>query len=237
MFVAKGHKSSGLRPDAATGRTAGRNDTARALTNPERDGGGTQLFLRPAQVKPTVGPADDEFEREADHVARMVMHMTDAGMAEPCGQDQSRLLHNPHAERGSSRTPLYLQGLCRQREGDGGADGSPPGVSGAAEWRSNGGFAPSSPDEAVALASPSSGGGSLPQHVESRIGSVLGVELGHVKVHDDQAAYDAAQSIRAKAFTCRNHIYLGKNQSVHDLRLMAHEAAHVVQQGAAGRKM
>jgi hypothetical protein len=81
----------------------------------------------------------------------------------------------------------------------------------------------------------SSGGSSLPRQIEARIGSLLGVDLGHVKVHDDQAANVAAQLMHAKAFTHQNHIYLGKGQSVGDMRLMAHEATHVVQQGAVGR--
>jgi len=237
MFVAKGHKSSGFRPESATGRAVGRNDPARTSASPERDSGGAQLFLRPAQAKPTVGAVDDEFEREADHVAQMVMRMTDGRMVEPFDQDQSHLLHNPHAERGKSRTPLYLHGLCGQCEGDGGADDSPPGMSDVAGGKSNGGVVPSPPDEVAGLVHSSSGGRSLPQQVESHIGSVLGVDLGHVKVHDDHAANDAAHSIHAKAFTCRNHIYLGKSESVNDVRLMAHEVAHVVQQGAAGKKM
>ncbi len=79
-----------------------------------------------------------------------------------------------------------------------------------------------------------SGGSSLPGHVRSRIEPVLGDDLSCVKVHSDAQANQAAHSIEAKAFTHNNHIYLGEGQSPNDLSLMAHETAHVIQQGAGG---
>ena len=39
--------------------------------------------------------------------------------------------------------------------------------------------------------------------------------------------------LRAKAFTNRDQIWLARGQRPTDLRLMAHEVTHVVQQGAA----
>ena len=44
----------------------------------------------------------------------------------------------------------------------------------------------------------------------------------------------AAASLGARAFTHRNHIFLGTHESSNNVRLMAHEATHVVQQNAAG---
>ena len=73
-------------------------------------------------------------------------------------------------------------------------------------------------------------GSHLPERIRSRIESVLNFDLHHVKVHSDDRVHEAARSIHAKAFTHQNHIFLGKGQSMNDVSLMAHEAAHVVQQ-------
>src|SRR5262249_41738069 len=55
-------------------------------------------------------------------------------------------------------------------------------------------------------------------------------------VHTDSAANASASAIKAKAFTHQNHIWLASNQNPYDLDLMAHEAAHVVQQGAGNNQ-
>jgi len=55
-------------------------------------------------------------------------------------------------------------------------------------------------------------------------------DLSGVRVHNDAAAHEAARSLNARAFTYQNDIWLGEGESDRDLHLMAHEAAHVVQQ-------
>ncbi len=72
--------------------------------------------------------------------------------------------------------------------------------------------------------------------VRQRIEPVLGANLDNVRVHSDQHAAAAAAALSAHAFTHRNHIYLAAGQSSHNLSLMAHEAAHTVQQGAVIRR-
>jgi hypothetical protein len=62
-----------------------------------------------------------------------------------------------------------------------------------------------------------------------------GVDFNSVRVHRDGAAHAAARALQARAFTHGSDIWLGSNESPDDRRLMAHEAAHVVQQGAAPR--
>ncbi|GAB4284067.1 MAG: hypothetical protein Kow0092_38660 [Deferrisomatales bacterium] len=66
-----------------------------------------------------------------------------------------------------------------------------------------------------------------------RVEPALGASLAHVRVHDDPGAHRAARQLGARAFTHGRHIWLGAGQDAGDLALMAHEAAHVVQQGAA----
>ena len=73
-------------------------------------------------------------------------------------------------------------------------------------------------------------GNPLAASVRDRIEPVLGADLGGVRVHNQLADQQAAKSLHAKAFTHQNHIWLGTNQSPNDVKLMAHEATHVVQQ-------
>jgi hypothetical protein len=174
---------------------------------------------------------DDEFEREAEHVARLVMDRADSDLAGSL-EGPRQPLRNTGQNR--SFTPLYLQGLCRKGKDEGKLEGKLSGETEVEHEKSDNPFILSSEHGGADSVPLSSGGRPLPRLIEARIGSLLGVDLGHVKVHDDQAANGAALSMHAKAFTHRNHIYLGKGQSADDMRLMAHEATHVVQQGAAG---
>ena len=61
----------------------------------------------------------------------------------------------------------------------------------------------------------------------------VGADLSGVRVHRGPEAHKTAAALGARAFTVQNHIWLGKGQSPQDTPLMAHEAAHVVQQGGA----
>lgn len=64
----------------------------------------------------------------------------------------------------------------------------------------------------------------------------LGVDLGAVRVHATAGAHSAARALRARAFTHRNHIWLGPGESQADLKLMAHETTHVLQQDGIVRR-
>ena len=183
------------------------------------------------QATLTVGAVDDEFEREAEHVARLVMGRADSDPAEPL-EGPRQPLRNTGQNR--SFTPIYLQGLCRKGKDEGKLEGKLSGEREGEYEKSDDTFTLSSGHGDADFVPLSSGGRPLSRLIEARIGSLLGVDLGHVKVHDDQAANVAALLMHAKAFTHQNHIYLGKGQSANDMRLMAHEATHVVQQGAAG---
>jgi phage-related protein len=53
-----------------------------------------------------------------------------------------------------------------------------------------------------------------------------------VRIHTGPGAAKAAANVGARAFTQHNHIFLGAGQSTDDVPLIAHEAAHAVQQSA-----
>jgi hypothetical protein len=73
----------------------------------------------------------------------------------------------------------------------------------------------------------------VPHGVAQHLGRTLGEPLVGAVVHKDAVAATAAQAINARAFTYGNHIFLGKGAyspaSATGHKLLAHEAAHVLQ--------
>jgi hypothetical protein len=66
----------------------------------------------------------------------------------------------------------------------------------------------------------------------------FGADFGTVRVHTGEAAGRSAEAVAARAYTVGNHIVFGEGQyapgSATGRRLIAHELAHVLQQGARG---
>jgi hypothetical protein len=83
---------------------------------------------------------------------------------------------------------------------------------------------------AVHLGPTPGGGEPLPAPVYQSVSSTLNTDVSSVRVHHDAGAASAADALSARAFTIGNHIFLGSGERPTDLRLMAHETAHVVQQ-------
>ena len=69
----------------------------------------------------------------------------------------------------------------------------------------------------------------LPATVRARLEHGFGESMESVRLHTGTEARTAARSIGARAYTDGERITLGHGESEHDLRLMAHEATHVVQ--------
>jgi hypothetical protein len=69
--------------------------------------------------------------------------------------------------------------------------------------------------------------------MESRFGH----DFADVRIHADDAAQTAASALHARAFTTGSHIAFRHGayapESADGRRLLAHELAHVIQQGAA----
>jgi uncharacterized protein DUF4157 len=81
--------------------------------------------------------------------------------------------------------------------------------------------------------STAAGGQPLAPAVRMAIEDSYQVDLGGVRVHSGPSAQQAAGDPSARAFTHGSNIVLGPGESPTDLMLMAHEAAHVVQQQSA----
>jgi Domain of unknown function (DUF4157)/DNase/tRNase domain of colicin-like bacteriocin len=76
-------------------------------------------------------------------------------------------------------------------------------------------------------------GEQLPPEIQITLEHSFGVDLHTVRVHQDTTAQKTAQALSARAFTHGPHIFLGPGEQTSDLKLMAHEVAHVVQQQSA----
>jgi len=73
-------------------------------------------------------------------------------------------------------------------------------------------------------------GAPLPVAVKSPLTHSFSVDLTPIRVHTDARAQLTVRTFNTRAFAYGHHIFLGPGESPADLRLMAHEVAHVVQQ-------
>jgi hypothetical protein len=70
----------------------------------------------------------------------------------------------------------------------------------------------------------------LAPHVQEAIERSFLVDLSSVRLHTGAYAQRSAEQLSARAFTFGSDIFLGSGEQPSDLTLIAHEAAHVVQQ-------
>jgi len=70
----------------------------------------------------------------------------------------------------------------------------------------------------------------LPVAVRNSLARTFAVDLSPIRVHTDAGAQRVVRSLGTRAFAYGNNIFLGPGEQPTDLRLMAHEVAHVVQQ-------
>lgn len=73
-------------------------------------------------------------------------------------------------------------------------------------------------------------GAPLPVAVKGPLTHSFSVDLTPIRVHTDARAQLTVRSFNTRAFAYGHNIFLGPGESPADLRLMAHEVAHVVQQ-------
>ena len=166
------------------------------------------------QPKLTVNPPNDDYEQEADQVADAVVQRTALS-----GLGSGPLSLSP--------AKASIQRKCDTCEAEEQAQSEDEMVQRQASS--------STAIDHQALPQsirPSDAGAPLPTSVKEKIEPVLGADLGAVRVHDRDEDRQVAHSLKAKAFTHKNHIWLGQNQRADDVKLMSHESAHVVQQTA-----
>jgi hypothetical protein len=169
-----------------------------------------------------IGSPSDPLEREADRVADAVMGMGSSGGGVPV-----RSRSDADTVRRTPVSPYSMaDGLVlddSEEEVQAKADGAAVGV----------GLARASTVEA-SIARP---GAALPDGTRGLMESRFGHDFSRVRVHADDPAAAAAQSVNARAFTKGVHIVFARGQyaprSPAGQWLLAHELTHVVQQGHA----
>jgi len=115
---------------------------------------------------------------------------------------------------------------------------APPGPATPSAARSVKGKTASTPKPRAALATlvpkrdSKAPGQPLAPHIKEAIENSLSVDLDSVRLHAGTDAENAAGALSARAFTFGSDIVLGKREHPSDLGLIAHEAAHVIQQQA-----
>jgi hypothetical protein len=198
-------------PIKTTGARAGEReapDTARfdltrlrLLPRPQR-GAMVEAEETPVQPRLTVGPAEDEFEREADGVAETVMRMP--GSAMETEEDDAGLRRKCAACKADERVQRESVAAVEARTG--------------------------APTLAASPAELNSGGTPLSQPLLTFYEERLGRDLSLVRLHQGAPARAMNDSISARAFTYGSHIWLGEGRASEPSHTLAHELAHVLQQ-------
>ncbi len=171
----------------------------------------------PGQVRPlviqrklSVGKEDDELEKEADNNANRIMRMPETGFVQ-------RKCDECEKEGKIKRKPLTKNGTPFIQSKNGSNNAVSGRISGAIQSSRGSGF-------------------SINGQTQSFMSSRMGDDFSGVKIHTDSEAVRLSQGLNAKAFTTGNDIYFNEGQyqpeSSDGKRLLAHELAHVRQQGS-----
>lgn len=179
------------------------NQSSHAVSRKEK----VQTFFKPLiQPKLTIGPVDDPYEREADAVAEKVMRISDTETLQ------------------TKPSPLTIQRKCAaceeeenvQMKGEGNASG--------------GMIAPPVVHDVI-----NSPGQKLDAGTRDFMESRFGYDFGNVQIHNNSLAHRSSKNINALAYTHGTHVVFGDGHYQPNTnsgkQLLAHELAHVVQQG------
>ena len=200
-------KSGGVVAAPKNREGAGNHQRANALPGP-----------RVLQAKLTIGRANDPFEQEADRVASEVMRM--GNESEVVSMNQAGGAHSVQRQCacGGACDKCKKKQLSLKR------------VSTSSHESAE---VPPSVDSVLR-----SSGEPLDAATRSFMERRFGYDFGQVRVHTNSAAAESAREVSALAFTVGNHIAFASGQylpgNAVGNHLLAHELAHVVQQGGAG---
>ncbi len=187
-------------------------------SQPEQRALGNQATQYLIQAKLRVGAPDDRFEREADRVAEQVMRMPLPDAAGPTEAPARAANIKPRVQR---RSVEEDEDLTLQAK----AADSPAG--------------PQGPGTERLVTSLQKGGQPLPAAQRAFFEPRFGVDFGSVRIHRGSRAAQAAHGIGARAYTLGRNVVFGRGEyrpgTEPGRRLIAHELAHVIQQGHAPR--
>ncbi|MGD9948598.1 MAG: DUF4157 domain-containing protein [Desulfobulbus sp.] len=163
----------------------------------------------PIQTKLKVGAPDDAFEREADGVADRVMGMPEARLQRQTSDEPLMEEEKQTPVRTADDREEEVQRKAIETTGD--------------------------PTITSANLGAAGGGQPLPKGERAFFEPRLGTDLDTVRVHTDTEADRLATGLSARAFTLGRDIYFGAGEYrpgyTQGRQLIAHELAHVLQQG------
>lgn len=169
------------------------------------------------QTKLAVNAPGDQYEQEADRVAEQVMRMPEPQLQRACA-----------CGGGCPRCQAKQAGQVPQR-----VQTKPVQTKRVQAGETGQMSAPAIVDDVLAAC-----GQALDPATQDFMESRFGHHFGQVRVHTDEKASDSARAIHAKAYTVGQNVVFGAGtyapQTQSGRQLLAHELAHVVQQGGAG---
>ncbi len=183
---------------------------------------GNQAVQKLIQTKKlNVGPSQDKYEDEADHVANQVINSNKA--LNTAGDLQRKPLSESITPVMRTHKSLKDDTVARKpldSAGDSGGFSTTHGFSRQLDHNRGGGT-------------------TLPADTRVEMESKFGVDFKPVRVHIDNAANKLTRSVNAEAFTTGHDIYMNSGRyqphSAKGKHLLAHELTHVVQQAAGAQ--
>lgn len=228
-------KPSSIRPKTSQPKSIQRtshNSSTQALLNLQSTVGNRAvqrlLASKTIQAKLTVGPANDRYEQEADQVANQVLAPT------PQPASGNLAPRSPKSDETAQRKPLAsaISPLTQNTQSNN--------LQPESDATSGKSF---EADQSVEpqLEANRGRGAPLPGRTRSFMESKFGSDFGNVRIHTGGPATQVSRQLSAQAFTQGSDIYFGAGKynpsSASGNKLLAHELTHVVQQGAAARRM
>jgi hypothetical protein len=201
------------------------------------------------QAKLKVSQPGDPFEEEADRIAERIVGSSETPSFATSGSREASRESVDDEEEATGEKPLDPgrappQGETVQRSCDGCDDGAPCSECAsekedeerAVQRKSEGKAVRTSAGVPETLLDDMGSGSTLDPITKNLMESRFGYDFSQVRVHTDLRAVESAESVAALAYTVGRDVVFGEGQydvaSSQGKKLLAHELAHVVQQGA-----
>lgn len=176
-----------------------------------------QLRTTEIQGKMKVGPVGEQYEKEADRVAKEIVNSSgDSAQRQEEDEVQMRPLEIQRQEEEEEIQMLRRDGVASE-SADIGLEGGEIGR-----------------ESSSALESAQGQGKRLPKNLRTRMEQGFGADFSGVTVHDSSDSDALSKSMSARAFTTGQDIFFAKGEykpeSSEGQETLAHELTHVVQQ-------
>ncbi len=172
-------------------------------------------------TKLTIGSAENEYERDADRVAKEVVQRINAPASVRLGEDET--VQGEEMETKDNKARLMRSPILQRKSSDAGMTATP---------------------ELEASINRARGGGQpMADNIRQPMEKAFSADFSRVKIHTNSQSDQLNQSIQARAFTTGQDVFFRQGAYEPESRggqeLIAHELTHIVQQngGAVQRKV